>query len=123
VVHLRSITARSRASIRRNGTGNRGAIAADDDVLAYSCLAILRSFAHQMHGLRSYAFFKPIVGCGKLSRMAALGVWDTLDSASRFLFAHPAAGGAPEEECYWRSLGARFEARIYHVVSISAHRS
>lgn len=82
------------------------------DVVSYSCLAILKAYFQKTDGLLSYSFYKSLDG----SSMAGLGVWENFDAASAFL---NAPDGAPEEH-YWRSLGAKTRLGIYEVVSITA---
>ena len=84
-------------------------------MLDYSCLAILKSFVHQIPGIRSYTFFKSLDR--PPTKMVGLGVWDDFNLASKFLYA---PDGVPEE-CYWRSLGAKVKFGIYHVVFITSN--
>lgn len=81
-----------------------------EDVLSYSCLAILKAYFPHTDGLLSYAFYRSLNG----SRMAAMGVWESFDAASTFLHA---PNGAHEER-YWRSLGAKTRFGIYEVVAL-----
>ncbi|KAH7437181.1 hypothetical protein KP509_05G059900 [Ceratopteris richardii] len=82
------------------------------DMLSYSCLAILKAYFTQTEGLLSYTFYRSLDG----SRMTGLGVWQNAFAAATFL---NAPDGAPEEK-YWRSIGAGTRFQIYEVVSLIA---
>ena len=69
------------------------------EVLAYSCLAILKAYFKQLKGIRSYAFYTSLDG--KL--IMGLGIWDNVESASALL---KESNGSPAEP-YWYGLGAK----------------
>ncbi|KAH7292621.1 hypothetical protein KP509_29G078000 [Ceratopteris richardii] len=97
IVHLRSVVDNSRKA---------------KDVLAYSCLALLRAYFPQTKGLRSYAFYRSLNG----SRLAGVGVWRDIDAASTFL--HVADHGGTCAEKFWRSIGSRPTFDIYEVATL-----
>eukprot|EP01018_Ginkgo_biloba_P029870 Gb_06988 [translate_table: standard] len=69
------------------------------EVLAYSCLAIMKAYFKDMKGIRSYSFHKSIDG----KRIIGLGIWDSIESASALL---EKSTGSPGE-AYWKGLGAK----------------
>lgn len=80
------------------------------DVLSYSCLAILKAYFPHTEGLHTYSFYRSLDG----SRMAAMGVWQSLDTATNFLHAPDGA----REERFWSSLGAVTRLGIFEVVAL-----
>lgn len=96
IVHLRCIIGSRQAHLQ--------------DVLSYSCLAILKAYFPQTEGLLSYTFYRSLDG----SSMVGLGVWRGVDAASAFL---NAPDGACEER-YWRSMGAKARFEIYEVSAL-----
>eukprot|EP01018_Ginkgo_biloba_P029871 Gb_06987 [translate_table: standard] len=69
------------------------------DMLAYSCLAIMKAYFKDMKGICSYSFYKSIDG----KRIIGLGIWDSIESASALL---EKSTGSPGE-AYWKGLGAK----------------
>lgn len=95
VVHLREIIGKSE----------------QQELLPYSCLAILKAYFQQIEGLLSCTFYKS----ASKSRMIGLGVWQNAQAAYAFI---GQAGGTPGE-CYWRSLGAKSKFLMYEVVFVT----
>jgi len=82
------------------------------DVLAYSCLAILKAYFKHMKGIRSYTFYSSVEG----KRIIGLGIWDNIESASAVL---KESNGSPAEP-YWYGLGAKtLKYEVCKVVFIS----
>lgn len=69
------------------------------EVLAYSCLAVMKAYFNQIKGIRSYTFYTSLDG----KRIMGLGIWDNLDSASALL---KESNGSPAEP-YRYGLGAK----------------
>ncbi|KAH7298820.1 hypothetical protein KP509_25G060100 [Ceratopteris richardii] len=80
------------------------------DMLSYSCLAILRAYFPKTEGLRSYTFYRSLNG----TKVAGLGVWQDAITASSFLNAPDGAC----EESFWRSMGATTRFEIYEVATL-----
>lgn len=94
-------------SLRRIGSSRR-----KQEVLAYSCLAILKAYFKEMKGIRSYTFYSSVDG----KRIIGLGIWDNIQSASAVL---KEANGSPAEP-YWYSLGAKkLKYEVCQVVFVS----
>jgi len=82
------------------------------EVLAYSCLAIMKSYFKQTKGLRSYTFYTSVDG----KRIMGLGIWDSIQSASALL---GESNGSPAEP-YWYGLGAKsVKYEVCQVVFVS----
>ena len=78
------------------------------EVLSYSCLAILKSYFAQLRGLLSYSFYDSLDG----AQIIGLGVWDSVESAS-VLGKHPNTNPALP---FWKGLGAK--KLKYHVCQV-----
>ncbi|GLJ06884.1 hypothetical protein SUGI_0051220 [Cryptomeria japonica] len=88
----------------------------NQELIAYSCLAVLKSFFAQIEGLNSSAFYKS--KDGKL--IMGLGIWDSAEFASALL---DSPNGSPGE-AYWKDLGAtNLKFEICQVVYISKENS
>lgn len=81
-------------SVRRIYTDNK-----TQELLAYSCLAVLKAYFAQIKGLLSSAFYKSEDGM----LIVGLSTWDNAGSASALL---ESCGGSPGE-AYWRDLNAK----------------
>lgn len=81
------------------------------DILAYTCLAVLKAYINKVEGLRSCTFYNSLDG----SKIAGLGIWENAQAAYRIL-ASPQ--GSPAEP-YWTSLGAKLRFGICEVVYVT----
>eukprot|EP00253_Pinus_taeda_P000821 PITA_00821 len=71
----------------------------NQDKLAYSCLALLKSYFTKMEGLHSYTFYNSLDG----TCIIGLGLWESVDAA---YIAMNKPNGFPSEP-FWKSLGAK----------------
>lgn len=92
----------------------RGIVAGPEyqDLLSYSCLAVLKAYFDKTEGLLSCTFYKSLDGM----KMTGLGVWQSVEAAHALLGSE---GGAPGES-FWRSLGAMARFGIYQVVFVTS---
>lgn len=82
------------------------------EVLAYSCLAVMKAYFKQTKGLRSHTFYTSLDG----KRIMGLGIWDNIQSASAPL---KESSRSPAEP-YWYGLGAkRLKYAVGQVVFVS----
>jgi len=94
-------------SLRRIGSSTN-----KKELLAYSCLAILKAYFKHMKGLRSYTFYTSVEG----KRIIGLGIWDNIEAASVVL---KQSNGSPGEP-YWSGLGAKtLKYEVCKVVLVS----
>ncbi|KAH9314412.1 hypothetical protein KI387_023039, partial [Taxus chinensis] len=80
----------------------------NQDLLSYSCLAILRSYPDCFKGIISYSIYDSLDG----KQIFVLGVWDSIESASAPV-KHPHTSPALP---YWKEVGAK-ELK-YHVCQV-----
>lgn len=82
------------------------------EVLAYSCLAVMKAYFAQIKGVLSCAFYKSDDGM----LIVGLATWDNAASASALL---ESCGGSPGE-AYWRDLNAkRLKYEVCRVVYVT----
>eukprot|EP00249_Psilotum_nudum_P003572 c17028_g1_i3 orf=687-1358(+) len=79
------------------------------EVLSYSCLAILRAYFPKIEGLLSCGFCKCLDG----RKIVGLGVWESAEAANAF----KASPGEP----YWKGLGAKLRFGVYEVAHVTEH--
>ncbi|XP_057866993.2 uncharacterized protein LOC131074390 [Cryptomeria japonica] len=78
------------------------------DMLSYSCLAILKSYFNRLNGVNSYSFYDSLDG----KRIIGLGVWDNIQSALSMV-KYPENNPALP---YWKEAGAK--QLKYHVCQV-----
>ncbi|KAH9314416.1 hypothetical protein KI387_023043 [Taxus chinensis] len=78
------------------------------DVLSYSCLAILRSYFDRIKGIISCSFYDSLDG----QQIIGVGVWDSIELAS-VLVKYPHTSPALP---YWKAVGAK--ELQYHVCQV-----
>lgn len=90
-------------------------ILADPDhqeMLEYSCLAVLKAYLGKVEGLRSCTFYRSIDG----RKIAGLGAWENAQAAYTFI---SSPQGSPAEP-FWKSLGAKLRYGICEVVYVTS---
>lgn len=87
----------------------------NQEVFAYSCVAVQKAYFGQMEGLLSYAFYKS--KDGKL--IVGLGIWDGAHNAAAPLDPKRGSPG----EAYWKDLGAdNLKYEVCQVVYITKEK-
>ncbi|KAH9314413.1 hypothetical protein KI387_023040 [Taxus chinensis] len=69
------------------------------DMLSYSCLAILRSYFNCLKGIISYSFYDSLNG----KQIIGLAIWDSIESASALIKYPHTSLALP----YWKELGVK----------------
>ncbi|XP_057866996.2 uncharacterized protein LOC131855751 [Cryptomeria japonica] len=79
------------------------------DMLSYSCLAILKAYFNQIRGIYSYSFYDSLDG----KRIIGLAVWDSIQSALAMIKYPDKNPALP----YWKGAGAtKLEYHVCQVV-------
>ncbi|GLJ14459.1 hypothetical protein SUGI_0233780 [Cryptomeria japonica] len=90
-------------SVRRIHCGSKR-----QDMLSYSCLAILKAYFNRLNGVYSYSFYDSLDG----KRIIGLGVWNNIQSALAMV-KYPETNPALP---YWKEGGAK--QLKYHVCQV-----